>query len=285
MTRRLITLIFAACLLASPPACGGARKAQDAKQPAGGDVNQNKLEEGILGLRNLLYSDKPLEESLDLVGKDDPVSGAAAAVRAKDYGRALDALRGLKGRGDSAEDLPYWLTLAAAQRGAGNTEEAKAAARHLLTSSETRTRIQAWTVLRELGEAPPAKQADEVLGVIVEISLNEGVVIIAGYSDGAARYFFSRGGGVIGEDMPESVKQAAKALTQTAAPLAGTMDAGVRQGLPARTHIRVSLLTPSGIRVAEVADGRAEDPSHPLHAVYIAAYKLFEELQKMHKEK
>ena len=283
MTRRLVTLIFAACLLASPPACG-AQKAQDGKQPAG-DANQAKLEEGILGLRNLLYGDKTLEETLDFVSKDDPLNGAASAVRAKDYGGALAALREAKGHGDSDDDLPYWLTLAAAQRGAGNTEEAKAAARHLLSSSETRSRIQAWTVLRELGEAPPAKQADDVLGVVVEISINEGVVIIAGYSDGAARYFFSRGGGVIGDDMPESVKQAAKALTQTAAPLVRTAAAGVRQGLPARTHVRVSLLTPSGIRVAEAAGGSPEDPKHPLHAVYMAAFKLFEEIQKAYKDK
>ncbi len=282
MTRKLTTVIFAACLLTLPPARLGARQAQ---QPAPA-ANQKKLEEAILGLRDMLYHDKPLEEAAGLVAAHDEAFGPALAdMRAKDYGHALATLRAIKGRPASDDDLPYWLTLAAAQRGAGNAEEAKAAARHLLSSSETRSRIQAWTALRELGESPPAKQADEVLGVVVEISLNEGVVIIAGYSDGAARYFFSRGGGVIGDNLPEAAKQAAKALTQTAAPLARTMAAGVRQALPARTHVRVSLLTPSGIRVAEAEGGRPEDPKHPLHAVYMAAFKLFEEIQKASKDK
>lgn len=286
MTRFLITFLFAACLFAATPACGRAQKAQEAKQPAGGDAKQGKLEEGILGLRDMLYGDKSLDEALAaFAGDDEVLRGALADMREKEYGRALEALRGLKGRGESPDDLPYWLALAAAHRGAGHTEDAKAAARHLLSASETRTHIEAWTVLRELGETPPAKQADEVLGVVVEISLNEGVVIIAGFADGAARYFFSRGGGVIGDNMPEPVTTAAKALTQTAAPLARTLAAGARRELPARTHIRVTLLTPSGMRVGEVADGRAEDPKNPLHEVYVAAFKLFQELQKTYKDK
>ena len=282
MTRKLTTVIFAACLLALPSSFVGAQQAQ---QPAP-DAKQKALEEAILGLRDMLYHDKPLDEAASLIAASDEVFGPALAdMRAKDYAHALATLRAIKGRPSSDDDLPYWLALAAAQRGAGNAEEAKAAARHLLSSSEVRSRIQAWTVLRELGESPPAKQADDVLGVVVEISLNEGVVIIAGYSDGAARYFFSRGGGVIGDNMPESVKLAAKALTQTATPLARTTAAGVRQALPARTHVRVSLLTPSGMRVAEAAGGRPEDPKHPLHAVYMAAFKLFEEIQKAYKDK
>jgi hypothetical protein len=180
--------------------------------------------------------------------------------------------------------LPYWLALAAAHRGAGDAEEARAAARRLVSSEETRVRLQAWTVLRELGETPPAKQADEVLGVVVEVSLDKGVVIIAGYADGVARHFFSRGGGIIGDNMPESVERAAKELTRTAAPLARTMPAGRRQELPARAHVRVTLLTPSGMRVAEVTDGRAEDPKNPLHEVYMAAFRLNEELQKAYGE-
>ena len=282
MTRKLTTVIFAACLLALPFSRVGAARAQ---QPAP-DANQKKLEEAILGLRDMLYHDRPLEEAAGIIAAhDEAVSPALADMRAKNYGRALATLRAINGRPSSDDDLSYWLALAAAQRGAGNAEEAKAAARHLLSSSEVRSRIQGWTALRELGESPPAKQADEVLGVVFEISLDEGVVIIAGYSDGAARYFFSRGGGVIGDNMPAPVKQAAKALTLTAAPLVRTTAAGVRRGLPARARVRVSILTPSGMRVAEEARGSVEDPKHPLHATYMAAFKLFEEIQKASKDK
>ena len=285
MTRRLITVIFAASLFAVTPAWARSQKAQEGKRPVP-DEKQKALEEAILGVRDLLYGDKTLDEAIGFfVGRDEALGPAVADLRAKDYARALATLRAVKGRPSSDDDLPYWFAVAAAQRGAGNLVEAKAAARHLLSANEMRTHIAAWTVLRELGEGPPASQADDVLGVVVEIALDEGVVIIAGYADGAARYFFSRGGGVIGDNMPESVKRAAKTLTQTAAPLARTLAAGERQELPARTHIRVTLLTPSGMRVGEVADGRAEDPKNSLHEVYMAAYKLFQEIQQTYKNK
>lgn len=280
MTRRLITVIFAALLFATTPAWVRAQNAQEGKQ-AMPDEKQRALEEAMLGARDLLYGDKTLDEAIAFfISKDEALAPALADMRTKDYAHALATLHAVNGRPSSDDDVPYWLAVAAAQRGAGNLVEAKAAARHLLSAKEMRSHIEAWTVLRELGEAPPADQAYDVLGVVVEISIDGGVVIVAGYADGAARYFFSRGGGVIGDDMPEAIKQAAKTLTQTAAPLARTMAAGVRQGLPARMHVRVTLLTPSGMRVGEVADGRAEDPKNQLHEVYMAAYKLFQEIQQ-----
>lgn len=285
MTRRLITVILAASLFAATPAWVRAQKAQEGKPPAT-DEKQKALEEAILGLRDLLYGDKTLDEALDFFVRSDKALGSALTdLRAKDYAHALATLRAANGRPSSDDDLSYWLAVAAAQRGAGNLVEAKAAARHLLSAKETRTHIEAWTVLRELGETPPASQAEEVLGVVVELALDEGVVIIAGFSDGAARYFFSRGGGVIGDNMPESVKQAAKSLTQTAAPLARTMATGVRRELPANKHVRVTLLTPSGMHAAEVADDSIRDPKNSLHGVYMAAYKLFQEIQQVYKDK
>lgn len=284
MTRRLITVIFAAFLFATTPAWARAQKAQEDKQPAA-DEKQKLLEKAILGLRDMLYGDKPLEEMLFFASDDDAVGPAVADVRAKEYAHALATLRGLKGRGLDGEDMNYWLTLAAAQRGAGNLEEARAAARRLLSSKETRIRIEAWSVLRELGESPPATQADEVQGVVVEMAFDEGVAIVAGYSDGAARFFSSRGGGVLAAVMPEPVQAAAKELTRTAAPLAKTLATGARQSLPSSGRIRVTVLTPAGGRVAEEEMNRVEPASHRLHAAYVAAYRLLVELQKVYKAK
>jgi hypothetical protein len=260
-------------------------KAQDGKQPAA-DAEQGKLEEAILHVRDLLYCDKSLDEALDIFTENDEAVGRAVAdVRAKEYARARATLRGLKGRGESAEDLPYWLALAAAHKGEGNAEEARAAARRPVSSEETRVRLQAWSVLRELGESPPAEQADEVLGVVVEVALDEGVAIIAGYNDGRARLFFSRGGGVIGDSHPEPAQKAAKELTRTAAPLASSLAAGSRQALPANGRVRFTLLTPSCARVAEDDTDRVEESGHRLYEVYAAALGLFAELNKTYEAK
>ncbi|HEV7891742.1 MAG TPA: hypothetical protein VGP08_13960 [Pyrinomonadaceae bacterium] len=283
MTTRFLTVLFAACLLAH--ACGGVPKALEDKQPTA-DEERKAFERAMPRLRDLLYCDKSLYEALDIFAvNDEAVGRAVTEVRAKEYDRALATLRGLKGRGESPEGLSYWLALAAAHRGAGNAEEARDAARHLVSSEETRVSLQAWTVLRELGESPPAKHADDVLGVVVETGLEDGVAVVAGYDDGVARVFFSRGGGVIGDFEPEPVQRAAKELTRTAAPLARSLAAGARQGLPARGRVRITLLTPSGARVAEEDIDRVEEAGHRLYAVYVAARGLFAEVNKTYEAK
>lgn len=284
MTKRFLTALFVVCLLAH--ACGGAPEAQENRPPAT-DAEQKKLEEGMLHLRDLLYCDQSLEEALDVFAvKDETVGPAVTEVRAKKYDSALAILRGLKGRGESAEDLAYWLALAAAHRGAGNVEEARDAARHSLSSGETRVRLLTWSVLRELGESPPAKQAEEVSGVIVEMGSNDGTAVIAGYDDGRARVFFSHGGGFIAETKPDGpVQQAARELTRTASPLAHSLAPGARRGFAARGRVRVTLLTPSGARVAEEDAVSVEKEGHRLRAVYMVAYRLFTEFNKYSEEK
>lgn len=283
MTRLITPLILMACLLTPHSASRGAQQAGQPKPPAGD--TQKQMEEAILGLRNMLYSDESLDEALDsFLNEEDTVRGAVAQLRAKDYARALATLRGLKGRGESGSDLTYWLALAAAYRGQGQLEEARAAARHLVSSTESRVVAQGWTVLRELGEAPEPKRADEVLGVIVEMGFDKGVAIIAGFADGGARFFGSTGAGYIGDGLPEPVQKAARNLTQAAGPVVPKLKPGARRSYPARGTVRVIVLTPSGLRVAEDEASRLEEAAHPLSRVHLAANLLFMELKK-HYEK
>ena len=284
MTRLLMALALTACLLTPQPACRGAQRAGEARPPSGDD--QKKIEEVILGVRNMLYCDEPLETVLDeFVQEDDPLHGAVARLRAKDYGGALAALKGLKGRGGPGTDMDYLLALAAAYRGLGRLEEARDAARHLLSDAETRVVAQGWTALRELGEAPPPQRADEVLGVVVETGYDEGVAIIAGYADGRARFFGSRGAGYIGDEQPAPVQKAARALTQAATRVVRKLNPGARRSYPERGTVRVTVLTPAGLRVAEGEKSRLEEESHPLSGVYLEAGKLFLELKKAYEDK
>lgn len=280
MIRILMPLILVACLLTPHLACRAAQRPGESKPSAGDE--KKMMEEAILGLRNMLYSDESLDEALDsFLDEDDPVRSAVTQLRAKDYVRALATLRGLKGH---SEDMTYWLALAAAYRGQGKLEEARAAARHLLSEPESRGVAQGWTVLRELGAAPEPKRADEVPGVVVEIGLDEGVAIIAGYADGSARFFGSTGAGYIGAKQPEPVQKAARALTQSATAVVRKLNPGARRDFPTRGKVRVTVLTPAGLRVADEEVGRLEDASHPLSEVYLAANKLFLELKSAYEK-
>jgi hypothetical protein len=241
---------------------------------------EGRDDDTILVLRDRLYCDMPLDEVLGIFAvEDDPVCGAVAQLRAKDYPQALATLRGLEGRGESQEDLPYWLALAAAHRGAGELGEARTAARRLLSSAQARVVAQAWSVLRELGGVPSPPQADEVLGVVSEVGLDDGAVIVAGYPDGVGRLFWSRGGGVIGDGQPEPVQRAARGLVRAAAHVVAGLSPGARRGLPERGVYSLTVLTPSGAMVADEEIKQAEEESHPLHAVYVAGIQLFSELK------
>jgi hypothetical protein len=278
----LVVLLVAAAALID----FGVRRVREVMRPAAGAAGGNTDADMVLTLRDLLYCDRSLDESLDTFFNDDEqMRRAAEQMRAKDYEGALATLRGLEGRGRSGGDLPFWVATAAAQRGAGRLEEARAAARRLLSAGETRVRIQAWTILRELGETPKPGEAREVLGVVVENGDDDGVAIVAGYADGMARVFLSDGGGVIGDPMPEPVQKAAKEFTRAGAEAAGGMKPGTRRGLPGRDMVRVTLLTPSGPLVADEHVDSINEERHPLHGVFLAGGLLFSELNKVYSGK
>lgn len=57
----------------------------------------------------------------------------------------------------------------------------------------------AWTALRALGERPSAMHEGEVLGVVVEVPVDEGVDVLAAYADGRVRFLGSAGQIVVRE--------------------------------------------------------------------------------------
>jgi hypothetical protein len=61
---------------------------------------------------------------------------------------------------------------------------------------ESRHYLQAWHFLREHGERAPDEIAKQLLGVVVEMGLPEGLDLLAVYSDRSARYYNHAGGGV-----------------------------------------------------------------------------------------
>jgi hypothetical protein len=54
--------------------------------------------------------------------------------------------------------------------------------------NDSRVRLWAWHALRKLGEKPSSLHASEVLGFVLEVTLEEGLDVLAAYSDGSVRF-------------------------------------------------------------------------------------------------
>ena len=67
------------------------------------------------------------------------------------------------------------------------------------TSLESRHYVQGWHFLRQLGVVPPPEKAQEILGVVVEVDMKNGLDLLAAYSDLSARYYNFSGAGVVWE--------------------------------------------------------------------------------------
>jgi len=118
---------------------------------------------------------------------------------------------------------------------------------------EARHYVQAWHFLRPLGVIPPAEKAKEVYGVVVEVSLPEGLDIVAAYADHTARYFNYSGAAVIWEHPDDSLQTEIDALLNAGKNIVHQIGPweGARPEIPPQGQARVSMLTPSGLHFGQ----------------------------------
>jgi hypothetical protein len=111
---------------------------------------------------------------------------------------------------------------------------------------ESRVRILACNWLRENGHPVPAH---ELLGVIVEVPLEEGLDVLAAYADGTVRYINQTGKFAVFEGAPDAVAASAKALVETAKPALrqATLAARGRTPPPGPGHLRIGFLASDGL--------------------------------------
>ena len=118
---------------------------------------------------------------------------------------------------------------------------------------ETRLHLQAWSLAREAGVQPGAAAADagEVLGVVVDMGLEDGLDTLAGYADGSARYLNHSGSAVVWEVPDMAVGQLTRALLDSASVIVamGAPLEGLRFPPPATGSTMISVLTRGGIYV------------------------------------
>lgn len=118
---------------------------------------------------------------------------------------------------------------------------------------ESRHYIQAWHFLKLLGINPPDDKAKELYGVIVEVTMKQGVDIVAAYADHTARYFNYSGAAVIWEHPDDSLKEGVENLLDAGRNIIQNIGPweNERPEVPPEGQARVSMLTPGGLHFGQ----------------------------------
>jgi hypothetical protein len=139
---------------------------------------------------------------------------------------------------------------------------------------ETRVELWTWTGLRELGQKPAQKVATEVLGVIIEVPMQNGYDTLAGYADGSARYLNYSGRAIFWDKPDATIKNLCRGFIESSLPAGGSAKLRNNNDLP-KLDTQITLLTRSGNYVVLA----------PPQSVMNAAAKLMVELINRTKEK
>jgi hypothetical protein len=117
-------------------------------------------------------------------------------------------------------------------------------------SSETRASILAYNRLTSMGHKPGQK---ELLGVIVEVGLDEGLDVVAAYKDGSARYINYTGKIVVWETKTEASAKLTKNLFAQSEPVLSKIGPWnqPRRPHPAKGMARITFLVSDGIYFGE----------------------------------
>ena len=156
-----------------------------------------------------------------------------------------DDLTLFKNPDETAQDSALWSTLLAEQpdfealeKTASNVEE------------ESRLRVLAYNRLRADGRAVPDKQ---LLGVIVEVPLQQGLDTLAAYADGRVRYLNQADKAAIIEDGAPEVEALARELVAASQGLVNKIGPWEKKRLapPKPGNVRITFLVSDGLYFGE----------------------------------
>lgn len=138
-----------------------------------------------MNLYDALFADQPAEEVLKEA--DFPANSQLAVARSRMWeGRVLEAANAAQGA------LEPWASFIVGVARTQMGQDGRRYFHHVAqdAGAESRARLWAWHALRALGEKPSAVFSNEVLGVVVEVPIDDdGLDVLAVYADGASRYF------------------------------------------------------------------------------------------------
>jgi len=123
----------------------------------------------------------------------------------------------------------------------------------LMPGIESRYQVQAWYLYRLLGGRPIPDLAKRVLGVIVEVGIDNGDDLLAVYADRTAHYHNHAGTAVVWKRPNESLDGLIDSVLQAAVTVVDRIGPwqGMRPSPPRQDHMRLNILTPSGLHFGE----------------------------------
>lgn len=128
---------------------------------------------------------------------------------------------------------------------------------------ESRHYLQTWQFLRTAGTQVPAAKAKQLLGVVIEVPMEEGLNLLAAYPERSARYYNFSGAGVVWERPNDSLDGVIDSLLNNASRILQVIGAweGARPAAPRAGSLRINLLSAAGLHFGEGAFGAlANDP-------------------------
>lgn len=130
---------------------------------------------------------------------------------------------------------------------------------------------------------PPANKPNEPWGVVMDWGVTHGTATVIALSDGTASIYLSSGGGHIGGQGQESIRNAAKNAIAEAAEAQTHALPTSEYPLPGRGEVIFYFLTDSGVFSAKVTEAELQGQNHPLLKLgnrmqeIITQYRLFEQ--------
>jgi hypothetical protein len=168
--------------------------------------------------------------------------------------------------GKDSSDVP-WIYFQAVEDylGSGNTQMAVQVLKEITETPnlESRHYLQAWHFLKSFGVDPPDDKTKEIYGVVVEVTMKQGVDILAAYTDQTALYLNYSGTAVIWEHPDNSLKGEIDRLLDAGKNIIGYIGPweSERPDVPPEGQARVSMLTPSGLHFGQAPlTALANDP-------------------------
>jgi hypothetical protein len=132
----------------------------------------------------------------------------------------------------------------------------------------------------------PTSSPIEPWGVVMDWGVSSGTATVMALSDGSASIYLSGGGGYLGGQNQESVRNAALHAIEVAREYPSQMQKTTDYILPATGEIIFHLLTDSGVLTASEKENELRNPGHPLSKLgnamqnVVTQYRILEEYKK-----
>lgn len=191
----------------------------------------------------------------------------------------LDLLR----ESEEAEgELWYHIVGAFTRYKAGRMLEAKTEMRRVaeMQSVDSLITLWAWNTLRAWGQLPDEGIAQKVLGVVMEVGLDNGIDVVAAYEDGTSRYVSRTGSMIIWDNHEDHNNDLARKIVAAAQAIVNQLPASTADAVTSMGKVQFSILTVGGIRGIITPMKELSRAASPLALLFNASKELLISLIK-----